>query len=211
MKKRGRFITLEGGEGVGKSTLIRALGYSLEREGYSCLLTYQPGATALGKKLRELLLDQSDIKLCDRAELLLFLSDKSQHISQMLLPALEKNDFVICDRFIDSAIAYQGSKFEEEIDLFNAACRFATKDLTADLTFVLDIDPVEGKKRILARSGGKLDTIEKKDMSYHQLVRKAFLKQAKQDPDRYVVLDASKTPEEVVAGAMHVLSKKGFV
>lgn len=209
--KKGRFITLEGGEGVGKSTLIKALDVALKKRGYSLFTTHQPGATSLGQKLRELLLDQSEIKLCSRAELLLFLADKSQHIAQILLPAINEHDFVICDRYIDSAIAYQGDHFKDSYKQFLQVCTFAVQELTPDLTFILDMDPSIGRERILERSGGKLDTIEQKEHAYHERVRSAFLALAAKSPERYAVVDAANSPEETKKTALKVLEERGWI
>lgn len=207
---KGRFITLEGGEGVGKTTLIRGLGRLLGKRQRPFFLTHQPGGTELGKQLRQLLLNQSKITLSPKTELLLFLADKSQHIREVLLPALQTHDFVICDRYIDSTYAYQKAPFENDLTAFYGVCDFAVSELTPDLTLILDIDPRLGQERALSRNEG-LDTIEQRDMSYHDKVREGFLARAKQDPKRYAVLDASMSPEKLLEETVQVLEKKGWL
>jgi dTMP kinase len=196
MKKEGLFITFEGGDGVGKSTLIGKVFDHLEKEGQAVLKTRAPGGTEIGQEIRNLLLHKQDASLSKRCELLLFLADRAQHVDEQILPALEKGKIVLCDRFNDSTVAYQGGARGLTPEIVSHLCHFACNGLTPDLTLYLDLDPKIGFERA-KQAGMAKDRIESETLEFHQKIRETFRQIADNEPSRFVILDASKTAEEV--------------
>ena len=195
-------ITFEGGEGAGKTTLVRLLYDALTKSGRKVLKTIAPGGTQAGALIRQILLDKKEIPLSYRAELLLFLADRAQHVEEVILPALRSNTVVLCDRFNDSTLAYQGLRGFDEPWL-KTLCAFATQGLQPDLTFYLDLDPQQGLSRVKNRTQ---DRIEEEALSFHQKIREAYLHIAQEEPKRFHILPADKSPEEVFAHALQILS-----
>ena len=195
------FISFEGGEGAGKSTLINKVYEEFLKREKSVLLTRAPGGTMTGELIRHLLLHHDEKDISSRCELFLFLADRAQHVEQVILPALQKNTLVLCDRFNDSTVAYQGGARGFDLDWIRKLCLFATKNLEPDITLYLDIDPHEGLKRVQRSK----DRIEKEDIAFHQKIRLAYLEIAKKEPTRFYVLDASQKPHDVYQQALDVL------
>lgn len=203
----GRFITFEGGEGAGKSTLIEKLADRLSSMGHQVLVTREPGGSELGHEIRHLLLHHSHKAICPMAELLLFLSDRAQHITEKILPALAQGGVVLCDRFNDSSVAYQGHGRGLGMKRVQDLCRLVCGDVTPDLTFYLDISPEIGLARSQARAkgnpvAGQLDRIEAEVLVFHQLVREGFRSIAAQEPNRFHIVDAHQSPETVFQETM---------
>ncbi|MBI3237017.1 MAG: dTMP kinase [Chlamydiales bacterium] len=196
MGKRALFITFEGGDGAGKTTLITKVDAYLRSSGHPVLLTRAPGGTTSGKTIRSLLLDHSGVPLSHRSELFLFLADRAQHVDEVILPSLERKEIVLCDRFNDSTIAYQSGARGFSRAWVEKLCSFACNGLAPDLTLYLDIDPRIGLARA-SQSGGSKDRIESETLKFHRKIRKSFHRIAKRDPDRFHLLDASGTPESV--------------
>ncbi len=196
----GFFLTVEGGEGTGKSTLVASLyNYLKDVEKWVVVKTFEPGDTPFGKRVRELVLHQEDISISSRAELFLYLSDRAHHVESLIKPALNQDLIVICDRFNDSSLAYQGAaRRDEEIDKLKEVCDFSAGGLVPDLTLYLDVDP----KIALARLKRGKDRLEKEDLDFHQRVRQGYLNLAKQEPHRIYVIDASNPQEEVYKKAL---------
>jgi len=194
------FISFEGGEGAGKTTLIGRIDAELSAQGRKTLVTRAPGGTPTGNHIREILLHKDHMS--PRCELLLFLADRSQHVDEVIFPALEKGITVLCDRFNDSTIAYQAGARGFELAWVQKLCAFATKNLQPDLTLYLDLDPEEGFKRMSRPK----DRIEEAGLDFHRKIRAAYLAIAGAEPERFYVLDASQTPEKVFQEALHVLS-----
>ncbi|MBQ2761349.1 MAG: dTMP kinase [Mailhella sp.] len=200
------FLTIEGIEGAGKSTFIGLLEDELVKRGVDFLRTREPGGCALGRQIRPLLLDASQ-KVSDRAELFLFLADRAQHVADTIRPALERGQWVICDRYADSTIAYQGygrGMDPEELQKLND---YATGGLWPDITFLLDLPAEVGLGRALARNGREGLTqsegrFEAEALAFHQRIREGFLARAARWPQRFRVLDAAQTPDAIVAQAM---------
>ena len=182
------FITFEGIEGSGKSTQRERLLEWLDARSISYISTREPGGTKIGQILRELLLaNQSDIS-SNRTELFLFAADRSEHLNQVILPALKRGDWVVCDRYIDSTYAYQhGGREHDEQDILDIIR--LTRAIEPDLTFLLDLSPQEGLQRAKARA--TLDRFENEQLSFHERVRKAYLKRAQLHSDRMVVIPAN--------------------
>lgn len=194
----GFFIVFEGGEGAGKSTQVAELARKLRSAGSHVVLTREPGGVPSAEAIRSLLLDPNGDGLTDRAEALLFAAARAEHVAQLIRPALERGDVVICDRFIDSSVAYQGVARNLGVDQIADLSAWATDGLLPDLTIVLDIDPVEGLVRA-GHTSDSPDRMESESLQFHQQVRQAFLDRAATSPQRYVVLDAT-LPTDVVAG-----------
>ncbi len=202
MKKRskGFFLTFEGGEGAGKTTLINRVYGVLTAKGHSVIRTLEPGGTSLGKEIRNLLLHQKKSPICRQSELFLYLADRAQHVQELILPALEEGKIVLCDRFNDSTLAYQGMARSLNVDLLRGLCLAATDGLIPHLTLYLDLDPKVGLVR--AKQKNTYDRLEEENLSFHTKVREAFLSLAKDEPDRFHVIDASKDIESVYTAAI---------
>ncbi len=204
MSKQGLLITFEGGEGAGKTTLINSLYAHLTRTGQSVIKTHQPGDTKAGAVIRSLLLDQKDTPLHARAELLLFLADRAQHVEEVIRPALNKGTIVLCDRYNDSTLAYQGVARKLEQKAIIELCDFATGALNPDLTFYLDLDPEIGLERVVS-GRKKRDRIESENLSFHQEIRKAYLDLADANPSRFRILNGIESKEEIFQQASDVI------
>ncbi|MBL4680065.1 MAG: dTMP kinase [Pseudomonadales bacterium] len=191
--KKGCFITIEGVEGVGKSTNIAAIESLLRAEGIPFISTREPGGTPLSEKIRALLLDKNETAMHDKAELLLVFAARAQHVEALIKPALEKGQWVICDRFTDSSFAYQGFGRQSDISLIERVEKLALGDFVPDITFLLDL-PVEiGLARASKR--GELDRFESEDLEFFNRVRDGFLIRAK--ADRTIIIDAGGSLAEI--------------
>lgn len=200
---KGIFITLEGGEGAGKSTLLSGIAAYLHAKGVPFVQTRAPGGTLFGEKVRSLLLHE-ERTLEGRAELFLFLADRAEHVEKVIKPALQEGKVVLCDRFNDSTIAYQGVARELDADFVRALCDFATGGLQPDLTFYVDVDPIVGLKRALAHSQGQ-DRIESEALTFHQKIREAFHSMARKESHRIRTLDGTQPSDIVLEQAIDVL------
>ncbi len=214
VSNKGTFITLEGGEGSGKTTLIESLEAQLHETGREVVTTFEPGATLLGQEIRQLLLAHRDEDVIDPfAELLLFLSDRAQHLATTIRPALERGGIVLCDRFNDSTIAYQGFARGLDISKVIEFCNQTVHEIQPDLTLYLDIDPEVGLKRaqqVLKEEKGDedKDRIESEAFTFHTRLRQGFHWLAEQHPDRIVVIDATLPKEEVLQQASEALQNR---
>lgn len=189
----GYFLTLEGPDGSGKSTLAEGLQRLIEQSGRTVTLTREPGATHVGRKLRDILLKTSD--LTREAELFLFLADRAEHVQRVINPALERGDVVISDRFSDSTVVYQGMR-GFEVEWLRNLCVRASRGQSPFKTILLDLPPELSLARIKTP-----DRIERENLRFHEGIRKAFLEEAERDRMRWTVLDASQPPEEVLQAA----------
>lgn len=190
----GLFITLEGGDGAGKSTQAEMLAGWLGERGHEVVRTREPGGTTLGVELRKLLLHGGEVS--PRAEALLYAADRAQHIATIVRPALERNAVVVQDRYIDSSLAYQGAGRVLAAEDVRNISEWATNGLWPELTVLLDIDPDDGVARRASR-GGTEDRLESEAIEFHRAVREGFRSLAKQDPDRFLVLDANEPAEQI--------------
>lgn len=189
------FITLEGPEGAGKSTNREYLAQRLREQGLRVLLTREPGGTPLAERIRELLLEPSDEPMAADTELLLVFAARAQHLAQVIRPALQRGEVVICDRFTDATYAYQGGGRGLSIERIAQLESFVQGELRPDLTLVFDL-PVEiGLQRAVAR--GRLDRFEQEQRSFFEAVRSSYLQRAADYPQRYRVLDAAQPLEQV--------------
>ncbi len=193
----GVFVAFEGGDGTGKSTQARALAASLSDAGYRTLLTYEPGDTSVGKEMRRIVLDPATGELSHRTEVLLYAADKAEHVDTVVMPALQRGEVVITDRYVDSTLAYQGAGRELGVVEVERVARWATRDLRPDLTVVLDLEPERGLSRFDQR-----DRIEGETQDFFVRARDAFLTFAAADPDHYLVIDAGRPPDEIAEVVM---------
>lgn len=191
------FITFEGPEGGGKSTLLRTLSVRLEAQGREVVCTREPGAGALGGEIRRWLLESESLD--ERAELFLFLADRSQHWTQLIAPALARGAMVLCDRHADSTLVYQGYARGHDLDLLRQLNALATQGNSPALTFLLDLESATG----LARAKG--DRMDREPLEFHQKVRAGFLAESQRDPQRWVILDASQPADQVAERAWQEL------
>ncbi|HVQ89226.1 MAG TPA: dTMP kinase [Actinomycetes bacterium] len=195
MTSRGIFIAFEGGEGAGKSTQSTLLTDWLVARGHKVTVTFEPGDTPVGKQLRGLLLGHETGELSPRTEALLYAADRAEHVAAVVRPALGRGDVVITDRYVDSSLAYQGAGRELTVDEVEQLSSWATDGLTPELTVLLDIDPEIG----LSRFDAPADRLEAEPLNFHQRVRQQFLDLAAREPSRYLVLEATGTPDEIHA------------
>ncbi|MEN9202414.1 MAG: dTMP kinase [Thermostichus sp. DG_1_6_bins_120] len=200
--RSGLFITLEGGEGVGKTTQQALLAGRLQKEGYTCLCTREPGGTVLGQKLRALLLHGDPIE--PLAELLLYAADRAEHVQTRIHPALAAGQVVVCDRFTDSTLAYQGYGRGLDLNLIRQVNQLATGNLQPHLTLWLDLPPQLGLKRACSRTTSPAgpaslpgDRMEQAHLSFHQRLYQGFQELAAAEPQRIVRIDAQGSPQEV--------------
>ncbi|MDO5743206.1 MAG: dTMP kinase [Micrococcaceae bacterium] len=190
----GRFIVFEGGDGAGKSTQAALLAEALRGNGHAVLLTREPGGTQIGEKLRALVLDHGQGTVDARTEALMYAAARAAHVEQVIRPALAAGTMVICDRFVDSSLAYQGVGRALGVDAVRSINDFATGGLSPDLTVLLDVSPADGRsRRTVGADGATLaeDRLESEPDEFHLRIRDAFLLLASRNPQRYLVLDAS--------------------
>lgn len=207
--KQGLFISFEGGEGAGKSTQIERLAAWLEAQGQQVVLTRQPGGTSYGQRIRKLILTpQSGEQLSARAELFLYLADRAQHVDSVIRPALAAGQVVICDRYTDSTLAYQGYGRQLDLDDLRELNLKATAGLIPDLTFWLDLNPLEGQARIQKRAA--LDRLELEQASFHERVYAGYQAMAQQEPQRWARIPASGDVDLVQALILDVIQQRCF-
>jgi dTMP kinase len=195
VSERGKFISLEGGEGAGKSTQVKALAAALQERGIDLLVTREPGGSEGAERIRDLLLGGDDDRWTGRAEALLFAAARADHIERTIRPALDTGQWVLCDRFIDSSLAYQGGAGELGIEQVRAINAFAIGDTFPDRTLILTL--TEGGARARARDNEMSDRIGGRSEGYHQKVDLAFRLIAAEEPERVRIVDASGAPDEV--------------
>lgn len=201
----GYFISFEGGEGVGKSTQIARLAERLRSEGRDVVVTFEPGGTDLGQAVRSILLTPGN-HVTSRSEALLYAADRAHHVETVIEPALAAGKVVICDRYADSTYAYQGAGRALDASDVRQVMEFAVAGRWPDLTLLLDVDPQVGLAR--ARGEGAGDRIEAEGLEFHDTVRRGFLDLAAAAPERFVVVDAAGTLDDVTAQIDDVIAKR---
>ena len=202
----GQFITIEGIEGAGKTSCISCVERLLTRNNIEYITTREPGGTNLAEKIRHILLETEDDPPVDLCELLLIFAGRAQHIQNVILPALKEGNWVVCDRFTDATFAYQGGGRGLQTDLISDLELITQKDLRPNLTFLLDVEPELGLSR--AKRRGELDRFEKEELEFFKRVREAYLDAAVRNSERFFVLDASESEEQVARTIQKTLLKK---
>ena len=191
------FITLEGPEGSGKTTAVEAAVKKLQEMGYQVVRTREPGGTPISEQIRNVILDKANTAMDARTEALLYAASRRQHLVEKVWPALKEGKIVICDRYLDSSLAYQGGARELGIENILNINLFATENTWPDLTLLFDIKPEIGLARIASNADREVNRLDLEKLDFHNKVRNTFLELAKRYPDRYVIIDASQDREHV--------------
>lgn len=191
----GTFITVEGPDGAGKTTQLQLLADHLKAKGYEIVMTREPGGTRIGNEIRSLILNPDFKEMDEMTEILLYAASRAQHVNELIRPALEAGKIVLCDRFIDASIAYQGYGLGYSIEQVQEINRQATNDLTPDRTYLFDLTVADSKRRMVER--GALDRIEQRDDDFRQRVYEGFLTLAEQEPERIQLVDANHSIDDL--------------
>ena len=199
------FITFEGGEGSGKSSALRLLDERLRAEGYETVVTREPGGTPIAEQIRNVILDKGNTAMDSRTEALLYAASRRQHLVEKVWPAIKEGKLVLCDRYLDSSLAYQGGARGLGIENVLDVNMFATEGTFPDLTLLFDIEPELGLQHIAANASREVNRLDLEKIEFHRGVRKTFLSLAERYPERFVVIDASKTLPEVVEAAYQAI------
>ena len=205
------FITLEGIEGSGKTTQIGRLVEFLESKGIGCVTTRQPGGTLIGENIRSILLDPANSALAPLAELLLYMADRAQHIHELIRPALDNGKTVVCDRYFDATLVYQGFARGLRIELIGQLHQLLFDDLKPDVTLLLDLPPQVGLERAWrqlnnGQRSGDESRFEAEALAFHEKVRAGYLELARLEPDRFRIVDAAQSPDEVFTAIREIVS-----
>jgi len=202
------FVTFEGPEGGGKTTQMRRLTTYLQEQGYDVLATREPGGTPIGDRVRAILLDPLHIEMQPQAEYLLFSAARAQHVAQVIRPHLLRGGMVLCDRYADASLAYQGYGYQLDLDALRIITRFATGGLVPDLTFCFDVPVEVGLRRKVKGAGDAWNRMEQKELDFHQRVRAGYLAMAAHEPARWAVIDATQTVDEIQATLRDLLAER---
>jgi dTMP kinase len=202
------FVTFEGPEGCGKTTQMRLLADHLREQGFDVLVTREPGSTPIGERVRAILLDPAHTEMLPPTEFLLFSAARAQHVGQVIRPHLEKGGIVLCDRYADSSLAYQGYGHQLDLEVLRAITGFATADLSPDLTLYLDVPVALGLRRKAGGDGDAWNRMEQKEIAYHERVRAGYLSMAAQEPGRWVVVDATYEIDVVQASIQRSIAEQ---
>ena len=197
------FITLEGPEGSGKTRQIAPLAGFLRQRGLPVLVTREPGGTSIGDQIRVILSDLNNSAMRPHTEILLFQASRAQLVEQVILPYLESGGIVLCDRYADSTLAYQGYGHRLDLDQLKSLIKFATGGLKPDLTLLLDIEVEEGLRR--KAQGGEWNRLDAYDLDFHHRVRQGYLQMVEEEPERWVVVDAGQPPDQVQAAIRKIV------
>jgi len=205
--RNGLFLTFEGPDGCGKSTQIKLFAEYLKQQGKDVVVTREPGGTAISEKIRSVILDPENKEEFPVTEMLLFAASRAQHVSELIKPSVEAGKIVLCDRFVDSSIAYQGfgRGLGEQVEIVNS---YAVQGFLPDITFLLLISAEEGRKRNI--KADKTDRLEQEAIELHKRVYDGYKKIAEKNKDRFVVIDASKSIEEVFEEIKKAYDRKAF-
>ena len=202
------FITLEGPEGSGKTTAVEAAVKALQEKGYEIVRTREPGGTPIAEQIRNVILDKANTSMDPRTEALLYAASRRQHLVEKVWPALKEGKIVICDRYLDSSLAYQGGARGLGVDEVLNVNLFATENTWPDLTLLFDIKPEVGLARIASNASREVNRLDLEKLEFHNKVRDAFLALAKKYPDRYVIIDASQSRDEVAKATLEAIMNR---
>ena len=202
------FITFEGGEGSGKSSALHLIDERLRKDGYETVLTREPGGTPIAEQIRNVILDKGNTAMDSRTEALLYAASRRQHLVEKVWPALKAGKVVLCDRYLDSSLAYQGGARGLGIDNVLGVNMFATEGTFPDLTLLFDIEPELGLQRIAANASREVNRLDLEKIEFHRGVRKTFLSLAERYPERFVIIDASQPLDKVVEDAYQAIAQR---
>jgi len=202
------FVTIEGPEGSGKSSVTKEVVKLLEKDGEQVVLTREPGGTPIAEQIREVILNKENTAMDPVTEALLYAAARRQHLKEKIWPLSKEGKIIISDRFLDSSLAYQGGARGLGIDYILEMNQFATEGYYPELTLLFDLDPRIGLARIAANKGREVNRLDLEKIDFHDSVRQTFLDLAKRFPERFVVLDASKPFDEVVQDAYHAIKNR---
>jgi dTMP kinase len=205
--KKGLFITVEGPEGAGKSTVLSQLGQKLVEDGHHVVQTREPGGISIAEQIREVILNKENIEMDERTEALLYAAARRQHLVEKVIPAVKEGAIVICDRFIDSSLAYQGHARGIGMDEVLEINQFAIKDTMPDLTLYFDISPEIGLQRIKKHSGREVNRLDLEKIEFHEKVREGYHILLKKFPDRMRTIDASQPIDHVLKDSYDIVVK----
>lgn len=203
---RGLFISIEGADGSGKSTQIELLKKYLNENKYDIVLTREPGGTNISEAIRNIILDKQYMEMSDTTEALLYAASRAQHVEQFIKPSLEQGNIVICDRFVDSSVIYQGCARGLGIETIEEINKYATKGIEPDITILLDIQPEQGIKR--KENQKELDRLELQKFQFHKKVCDGYKELAKKHPHRIKKIDASKSIDEIHKKIINIVNEK---
>lgn len=204
---KGKFVTIEGPDGAGKTTQVKKISDYLKSRGFKVLVTREPGGTPLGEKLREVLLTSEGESPVPEAEALIYAASRAQLVKKVIEPTLDKGFIILCDRFVDSSLAYQGWARGLGIEELARINRWFLQDIWPDLTIVLDIDPAQSLNRL----SGKKDRLESETLDFHRKVREGFLKLKDLYPQRIKIVDAAQNPDAIFKTILLELEKSGII
>lgn len=203
----GIFITIEGPEGAGKTTIIQKVAQELEVKGMDVILTREPGGIPISEQIRGIILDSGNLAMDARTEALLYAAARRQHLVEKVIPGLQSGAVVLCDRFIDSSLAYQGYARGLGMDEILSINQFAIQELMPDQTIYFDIDPEIGLKRIETNKGREINRLDLEQLNFHQMVRQGYKQLLQRFPDRIREIDASQPIEQVFLQTMKMVEK----
>ena len=202
------FITLEGPEGSGKTSAIKIVKEQLEKEGYQIVMTREPGGTPISEQIRNVILDKSNTSMDYRTEALLYAASRRQHLVEKVWPNVKEGKLVICDRYLDSSLAYQGYARGLGVEDILNVNMYATEGTFPNLTLLFDLEPEVGLARINSNSDREVNRLDLEKLDFHHRVRNGYLALAKRFPDRYVIIDASRPLEEVANAALKAIKER---
>ena len=205
---KGLFIVFEGGEGSGKSTMIEKVFSWLNEKNIDCIKTREPGGIEISEKIREVILDKNNINMDAKTEALLYAASRRQHLVEKVWPNVKEGKLVICDRYLDSSLAYQGYARGLGVEDILNVNMYATEGTFPDITLLFDLEPEVGLARINANSSREVNRLDLEKLDFHHRVRNGYLSLAKRFPDRFVIIDASKDLEEVAASALNAIKER---
>ncbi|WP_409290907.1 dTMP kinase [Peribacillus sp. SCS-37] len=195
--KQGIFVTFEGPEGAGKTTILKMLGEDLESSGKKVLLTREPGGIPIAEQIRKVILDTDNTEMDPRTEALLYAAARRQHLAEKVFPALKNGYIVLCDRFIDSSLAYQGYARGLGIEEVRSINEFAIEGIWPHATFYFNINPRAGLERINSNNGREINRLDSESLEFHKKVREGYMKIISQDPERFQIIEAERELDDV--------------
>ena len=208
MRKQGLFITIEGPEGAGKTTILQIVAKELNEMGYPVVTTREPGGIPISEKIRDIILDKNHTEMDPKTEALLYAASRRQHLVQKILPALKEGSIVLCDRFVDASLVYQGYARKIGLEDVLSINQFAIENKMPDLTLYFDIPPEIGLSRIQKNRQLEVNRLDLESIHFHRLVREVYLMLQKRFPERIKTIDANQTIEKVKMDAMEQILKK---